>query len=157
MRLRRDGWKGKAKSGPEVGVRRRPHPAAMRFDDAAANRQTHAHAVRFCRENRIENSISILYAHHQPSQGTRPSVVCPNRCLVFIGTSTRSCDFEDLHLVLLKVYSVRYVETGPSNRIEVGRASYVRQGSPTNNKHSASSRSCRAARNAETSRIRMSA
>jgi hypothetical protein len=65
MRLRRDGWKGKANSGPEVGVRRRPHPAAMRFDDAAANRQTDAHAVCFCRERRIENSISILYAQHQ--------------------------------------------------------------------------------------------
>ena len=85
MRLRRDGWKAKANSGPEVGVRRRPHPAAVRFDDATANRQTHTHAVRFCREKRIENSISILYAPHQSSQGTRPSVVCPNRCLVFIG------------------------------------------------------------------------
>jgi hypothetical protein len=39
-----------------------PQPSLVGLDDRAADRQTHAHTGRFCREERIEYATDILRA-----------------------------------------------------------------------------------------------
>ena len=58
--LTRYSRKCEANSRSNIRFARRPQPTAACFDDAAANRQTHAHAVRFRREERVEDPIAML-------------------------------------------------------------------------------------------------
>ena len=41
-------------------IRRGPQPAAVRFDDRAADRQPHAHAGRLGREEGIEQPVQVV-------------------------------------------------------------------------------------------------
>jgi hypothetical protein len=46
--------KREAKNSSAFRIRFRPYPPVMRFDDRAGDRQAHAHAVGFCRHERLE-------------------------------------------------------------------------------------------------------
>src|ERR1700720_2994997 len=50
------------KDGALGFVRRNPQPAIMGLNDRTADRQTHPHTARFCREQRIEYPLEILQA-----------------------------------------------------------------------------------------------
>src|ERR1700694_813129 len=42
----------------------RPQPSAVFFDDGAADRQSHAHAAGFCREEWLQQLLGFVRAHH---------------------------------------------------------------------------------------------
>jgi hypothetical protein len=56
------GEQHKLEDGALGFVRRNPQPAIMGFDDRTADRQTHPHTVRFCREQRIEYPLELMRA-----------------------------------------------------------------------------------------------
>src|SRR5882724_11724313 len=53
-------WQGKVKACPPGQVRLSPHPPTMGFDDRTADRESHAHAARLRRVERVEEAIETL-------------------------------------------------------------------------------------------------
>ena len=57
------GWRQRElKQGAPWLVFARPQPSAVFFDDGAADRQPHAHAVGFCREEWLEQLFKVVRA-----------------------------------------------------------------------------------------------
>ena len=63
------GEQHKLKDGALGFVRCNPQPAIMGLNDRTADRQTHPHTVRFCREQRIEYPLEILRADEVDTSG----------------------------------------------------------------------------------------
>src|SRR5437870_1794409 len=53
-------WERAVKGRTRTRTRRRPQAAAVRFDDGAADAQTHAQAVRLCGVEGVEEAFAIL-------------------------------------------------------------------------------------------------
>src|SRR4029077_8490458 len=78
----RRGWcsrKDETNSRSKLRVRGRPEPTAKCFDDAAANRETHAHAVRLRREEGIEDPSSMGRIDARPHINNSNLDLCPVR------------------------------------------------------------------------------
>ena len=68
-------------------VRSRPEPTAMRFDDPAADRQAHAHALRLGRVERLEDPVETLRVEARPRIADRDHDLCPGIRLELIHSS----------------------------------------------------------------------
>jgi hypothetical protein len=53
-------WQAEIKRSAAIGIRRRPEPTVMGLDDRAADRQSHAHALRLGRIKRLEETLEAL-------------------------------------------------------------------------------------------------
>src|SRR5215831_19439273 len=74
-------WQGEMQRGAAIAIGRRPEPAAVGLNDRAADRQSHAHALRLGRikgleetlkARRIQSRTRILYHDHHTLR-----VLCP--------------------------------------------------------------------------------
>jgi hypothetical protein len=53
-------WQAEMERSAAIGIRRRPEPTVMGLDDRAADRQSHAHALRLGRIKRLEETLEAL-------------------------------------------------------------------------------------------------
>src|SRR5437868_12171569 len=65
------GGQGKAENRSAAGIGFTFQPTTMRLDDRAANRQAETHAVRFCRDERLEEVIGYCFGNAWPAVENR--------------------------------------------------------------------------------------
>jgi len=53
-------WQAEMERSAAIGIRPRPEPTVMGLDDRAADRQSHAHALRLGRIKRLEETLEAL-------------------------------------------------------------------------------------------------